>query len=132
MRRMGLVLAFALAGCGTDASEAVAVENTTQRSPAPTGTGAAAPAGTPSAPAAEAPDAGATLPADVVAFRTRRDECDHFRGEEATDADRAAFLGEALERSCKGSDAELKALRVRYAGDAAATAALADYEDEIE
>jgi hypothetical protein len=46
-------------------------------------------------------DNAAALPADVVAFRTKRDECDHFRGEEPTDKARAVFLTKAMERYCR-------------------------------
>ena len=85
------------------------------------------------APAAAATgEAAATLPADVRAFKKRRDECDHFRGEEPYDAERAAFLRAALSRTCDGTDAELAALRRRYAADATVVAALADYDDLVE
>jgi hypothetical protein len=72
------------------------------------------------------------LPADVVTFRTRRDDCDHFRGEEAYDAERKAFLKAALQRTCTGTDRELAALRRRHAANPAAVAALRNYEDRIE
>ena len=102
--------------------------------PAPPGpTGSARPAvdHLPDTPGAE-PTPDAPLPAEVAAFRERRDECDHFRGEDPYDEERAAFLSEALTRTCTGTDAELKALRARYAGDPRVVAALADYEDEAE
>ncbi|MGT2515213.1 hypothetical protein ACVOMT_14150 [Sphingomonas panni] len=72
------------------------------------------------------------LPADVVAFRLKRDECDHLRGEEPTGPARAAFLKYGMERTCTGTDAALRALRQRHAHDPAAIAALAGYEDDIE
>ena len=78
------------------------------------------------------PKAPGTLPADVTAFKVRRDDCDHFRGEEPYDADRAAFLRVAVNRTCDGADAELAALRRRYAGDGIVLATLADYDDRIE
>jgi hypothetical protein len=93
---------------------------------------AAAPAPSPT-PAPTGAAATATgLPADVVAFKTRRDACDHFRGEEAGDDARAAELERQLEQNCTGTDAALAALRKRHAGNAAATAALADYDDAVE
>lgn len=79
-----------------------------------------------------APSEDAAVPADVTAFRERRDECDHFRGEEPYDAERAAFLNDALARTCTGTDAELKALRTRYARNPGVLALLAGYEDEAE
>lgn len=82
-----------------------------------------------SAPAVAAP---AALPAAVLAFRELRDQCDHFRGEEGYDAQRAAFLAKELARTCTGTDAALAALRERYRQDPSALAALKDYEDTIE
>jgi hypothetical protein len=68
----------------------------------------------------------------VTAFRERRDECDYFRGEDPFDAKRAAFLTDALARTCTGTDAELKGLRTRYARNPRILALLAGYEDEAE
>ncbi len=73
-----------------------------------------------------------SLPADVVAFRTRRDACDSLRGEEPTDAARAAFLERALTRACAGTDAELAALKRRHAARPAVRALLARYDPAIE
>ena len=72
------------------------------------------------------------MPADVVAFRSKRDKCDYFRGEEPTDAARASELEKLLDRTCKGTDAAQAALRKRYAGNASVRAALADYDSEVE
>jgi hypothetical protein len=86
-----------------------------------------------SAPAASARSvAAAALPQEVLAFRAQRDQCDHFRGEEGYDAQRAAFLAAELARTCTGTDATLAALRERYRQDPSALAALKDYEDTIE
>lgn len=81
---------------------------------------------------AEGASASRPLPADVAAFKMRRDQCDHFRGEEATDDARAAELERKLESTCAGTDAKLAALRRRHAGDPVASAALAAYDAEIE
>ncbi len=76
---------------------------------------------------------GADLPADVVAFMARRDQCDHYRGEDpGQDTTRAAKLERNLVQTCKGTDASLKALRRRYGSDPGVTAALAHYEDDVE
>ena len=115
-------------------------DNTVTTAPVTPSTEAATlPVATPSArqtdaPAipAVAPAGDAALPADVVAFRAKRDECDHFRGEEPSDPERAAFLEQALQRTCTGSDAALQALRKRHADRPAVIAALASYEDGIE
>ena len=71
-------------------------------------------------------------PSAVVAFQKQRDACDHLRGEEPYDKQRAAFLKAQLDKTCKGSDKALAALRKRFAHDPQAIAALRDYEDRIE
>lgn len=74
----------------------------------------------------------AALPPAVIAFQQQRDACDHFRGEEAYDRQRAAFLKAQLAKTCQGSDKALAALRKRFAHDPQASAALRDYDDRIE
>ena len=134
---------LALAACGSAPDNAAAtghplpVDAPSLATPAAGGGSAgnsgAAPdaAHSPMRAAGDAPRPASRL-ADVVAFRQRRDECDHFRGEEPYDAKRAAFLRAALARTCKGTDAELAALRKRYAGNPAALRALAGYEPTVE
>jgi hypothetical protein len=77
-------------------------------------------------------DGSQQMPADVLAFRARRDECDHFRAEEATDQARAAFLEKTLARTCTGTDAALASLKRRYARRPAIMAALSHYDERIE
>lgn len=77
-------------------------------------------------------DGASALPREVVEFVERRDRCDHFRGEEPYDADRAREIAAALTKSCRGTDAELARLKARYAGAPEVVAALAGYEDRIE
>lgn len=110
-------------------------------SPIPPSTSTAAPAATapPSAPQADAvasagspATATASLPQAVITFQQRRDECDHLRGEEPYDQQRAAFLKAALAKACKGSDQALAALRQRFAQHPEALAALKPYQDRIE
>jgi hypothetical protein len=77
--------------------------------------------------------AASALPADVTAFKAKRDQCDHFRGEDPGDDEaRAAELERKLDQTCKGTDARLKALRRQYAGNPKVSAALAHYEDDVE
>jgi hypothetical protein len=83
-------------------------------------------------PEAPSPTPTPGLPVDVVAFRLKRDECDQLRGEEPTGPARAAALRYGMERTCTGTDAALRALRQRHAGDPAVIAALAGYDDAIE
>lgn len=82
------------------------------------------------------PGAGAVdprpFPDEVTRYMVDRDSCDHFRGEDAYDADRRAYLEESVAELCTGTDARLAMLRQRYAQDRAVIAALGGYEDEIE
>jgi hypothetical protein len=71
-------------------------------------------------------------PADIAAFKERRTQCDHFRGEEPYDKAREKFLLEQLKQYCTGTDAELAMLRKKYARDAAAMKSLNAYEERIE
>ena len=81
-------------------------------------------------PATPAP--AAELPRDVAAFVARRDRCDHFRGEESDDPARAAGIARALDRNCRGTDAELARLRRRHADNPAIRARLQRYEAQVE
>ncbi|MDG2002880.1 MAG: hypothetical protein P8J20_06060 [Novosphingobium sp.] len=74
----------------------------------------------------------AALPSDVAAFVERREGCDHFRGEEAYDKEREAFLLKSMKETCTGTDAELARLRRVHADDPVVMTALADFEDSIE
>ena len=79
------------------------------------------------------PALGRDLPADVSAFVAARAQCDHFREEPADDADRRQEIAAALEASCRGTDARLKALRHKYSKGPEAVRALLDgFEEEIE
>lgn len=92
---------------------------------------APAPVATPAASIVAAPVA-ATPPAEVTAYREERDKCDHFRGEDPTDAKRRAELRRQMDKFCKGTDARLAELRRKFAGQPAVLATLKDYEDSIE
>lgn len=72
------------------------------------------------------------FPAEVTAFMVDRDGCDHFRGEEPYDAERAAYLEQSVRELCKGSDEKLIQLRRRYAAEPDVVVALSHYEDRIE
>jgi hypothetical protein len=74
----------------------------------------------------------AALPGDVRAFISRRNDCDHFRGEASPDADRQGEIDRELVRLCKGSDAELARLLRHYRKSQAVLDALDDYERIIE
>jgi hypothetical protein len=87
------------------------------------------PVGQTAAPAAPRPDA---LPAEVTAFVEQRDGCDHFRGEEPYDAERAAYLRQRTEELCQGTDAALARLRQKYGDAPQVVEQLSHYEDNIE
>jgi hypothetical protein len=76
--------------------------------------------------------AASRLPRDVRAFMERRDECDHFRGEDSPDADRRAEISLELQRLCTGSDAELARLKRTYAKNKSVQRSLDGYEINIE
>lgn len=123
---------LALIGCGPAPS---AEANGSQPAPAEALASTPLTVPTPDPSPSAIPDAkptAAALPADVVAFRAKRDECDHFRGEEPADEARAAFLEKALARTCTGTDAALAALKKRYADQPAVMAVLSNYDEGIE
>lgn len=68
----------------------------------------------------------ADLPADVTAFTTQRETCEHFLGEEPYDAARAAELADAAEKYCTTLNTQWAQLRARYKDDKAALAALGE------
>ncbi|UZW55372.1 hypothetical protein NUH86_00775 [Sphingobium sp. JS3065] len=72
------------------------------------------------------------FPDEVTRYMVDRDSCDHFRGEEAYDAERLAYLQENIAALCTGTDARLALLRQLYARDPAVMAALSGYDDRIE
>ena len=74
----------------------------------------------------------APLAADVEHFIERRDNCDHFRGEEPYDQDRRAFLQKQLREFCTGTDRELAKLKQKYQSNATVTKMLDRYEPQIE
>jgi hypothetical protein len=72
------------------------------------------------------------LPSDVNRFAERRDNCDHFRGEEAYDADRQKFLAKQLKALCTGTDQQLKALKLKYKKNKAVLTKLQEYDVDVE
>lgn len=75
---------------------------------------------------------GTALPDEVRDFVARRDQCDHFRGEEASSEKRQAYLDEQLKKYCAGTDAQLAQLKKKYAGQPAVGKALARFDARIE
>ncbi|WP_068079641.1 hypothetical protein [Novosphingobium rosa] len=75
---------------------------------------------------------GAAMPADVQAFITRRESCDHARGEEPYDGARARQLEQQVKRDCSGTDTQLVRLKKAHAGQPRIMAVLARYDTEAE
>ncbi len=71
-------------------------------------------------------------PFDVEEFIDRREICDHFRGEEPYDADRAKFLAEKIKETCSATDKELRELKLKYRNDDKVMQILNRFEEEIE
>jgi hypothetical protein len=72
------------------------------------------------------------MPADISTFIEKRESCDHFRGEEAYDAERKAFINAQLEINCKGTDKNLSDLKKKYAQNPEIVKSLQQYEENIE
>ena len=72
------------------------------------------------------------LPADVARFVEQRDGCDHFRGEDPYDAERAKFLKERTRELCAGTDRRLKVLKEKYKTNPQVLSKLNEYEPQIE
>lgn len=70
------------------------------------------------------------LPADVQAFITSRDICDHLRGE-IPDQPSATDI-KNINNSCTGTDRRLAALKSKYRDDKTVMQCLSAYEDRIE
>jgi hypothetical protein len=68
------------------------------------------------------------LPSDVVGFVERRVLCEHFLGEEPYDEERRQFLERSVEATCRGTDAALAALRMRYRDEPDIVERLAEFE----
>ncbi|GAC1045411.1 hypothetical protein [Rhizobium sp. No.120] len=73
-----------------------------------------------------------SLPKDVRAFISRREDCDHFRGEASPDKDRQAQIDREVIRLCKGSDIELERLKRRYSKNNAVLEALDIFDPDFE
>lgn len=73
-----------------------------------------------------------TFPPDVAQFLSRRDACDHFRGEYPYDEERRQFLERNTQKLCVGTDRQLAALKNKYRADAGIMAKLNRYEATIE
>ena len=71
---------------------------------------------------------------DLAAFLERRADCDHWRGEvpDPPDPDRMREIEQQTAQTCKGTDAQLAALKIRYRDDPVVSKQLAEFEPKIE
>ena len=71
---------------------------------------------------------------DVERFIERRENCDHFRGElpDPSEKERLEQVIDNANKFCEGTDAQLKALKKRYANNPAVMSRLNKFEDQIE
>lgn len=72
------------------------------------------------------------LPKDVVAYVERRNECEHFIGEEPYDEARRKYLTRVIRETCANANRDLAALRAEYRGRPEVLEALADFYDLAE
>jgi hypothetical protein len=75
-----------------------------------------------------------TLPTDVENYVSKRQGCDHMRGEipEPHQKARMREVEREIRRLCTGTDKQLNKLRKKYAGDQRAMAALDEFEPDVE
>ncbi len=71
-------------------------------------------------------------PDDIEEFIDRREICDHYRGEEPYDVERAKFLAEQNNKTCSGTDEELRELKNKYKDNKEVMQILDRFEHEIE
>lgn len=72
------------------------------------------------------------LPQDVAAYIERRNECEHFIGEEPYDEERREYLTRVIRETCTGSNRDLAALRSKYRDRPEVLEALAEFYDLAE
>jgi len=72
------------------------------------------------------------LPREVRAYVSRRDTCDHFRGEDSPDEIRRKEIEAATIRFCTGADRQLARLKRVYAHNRAVQRRLDRYDTRIE
>ncbi|MBU1482031.1 MAG: hypothetical protein KKH12_10195 [Gammaproteobacteria bacterium] len=72
--------------------------------------------------------------ADVDRFVDRRDRCDHMAGEipDPPNPERMKEVIDGIDKYCTGTDAELAALKLRYANNPAIMDKLNQYEPHVE
>lgn len=74
------------------------------------------------------------LPEDVEKFMSKREGCDHFRGEipEPNQTARMREIEREIRRLCSGTDKQLAKLKKKYATEPQIMATLNEFEPAIE
>lgn len=72
------------------------------------------------------------LPKDVAAYIERRNQCEHFIGEEPYDEARRKYLTQVIRETCTGSNRDLAALRHKYRDRPEVLESLAEFYDLAE
>lgn len=72
------------------------------------------------------------IPSDISKFVEQRDLCDHLRGEIPDPGDEQAQVIDDINQQCRGTDAELQRLKLKYAGSTTFEHLLNQYEPGIE
>lgn len=72
------------------------------------------------------------MPSDISEFVQQRDLCDHLRGEIPDQGDEQSQVIDDINQQCRGTDAELQRLKLKYAGSTAFEQVLNQYEPDIE
>ncbi|MBZ2206464.1 hypothetical protein [Massilia soli] len=78
--------------------------------------------------------AGGKLPGDVESFVSRREGCDHMRGEVPEPAQKARMreVQREIRRLCTGTDKQLNKLKKKYADEPRVMATLNEFEPDME
>jgi len=72
------------------------------------------------------------FPSDISEFVQQRDLCDHLRGEIPDQGDEQSQVIDNINQQCRGTDAELQRLKLKYADSTTFGHMLNQYETDIE
>ena len=72
------------------------------------------------------------IPNDIRQFVQQRDLCDHLRGEIPDQGDEQSQVIDDINQQCRGTDAELQRLKLKYTHNTLFEHLLNQYEPDIE
>lgn len=75
-----------------------------------------------------------TYPKEITTFIENREQCDHLRGEISGEAsiDEARDLNANLEKYCRGTDKQLRSLKIKYKSNPEVLKKLNEFDPDIE